>query len=302
MCRRPIRPGSRQVTLARVASPSDCEERIGGKCMRPLLANLFYLGRRHRYLAIWGAGLLLAAVTIVGAFMPFSPLTRLNFLVFDTYQQLRPRAVCRELGPRGRYRRRQHSPDRPVALVEDDARPDDRPAGRTRRRHDRSRHHPVRARPHVAGTRRRAAGAPGVPGHLSGRQRGARSRPYPGGQLCQCARRRGSCPGRDRQYAAAAAKGRLRLRGRQSIALPARLSGQRAQSRDSGRSRPGYRRLQLPDGARRRRAAGAAAVPLPRQSLSRIVGRGAARSAGRVELRHQEHRVPAASWRPGAPA
>ncbi len=59
--------------------------------MRPMLANLFYLGRRHRYLAIWGAGLLLAAVTIVGAFAPFSPLTRLNFLVFDTYQQLRPR-------------------------------------------------------------------------------------------------------------------------------------------------------------------------------------------------------------------
>ena len=47
--------------------------------------------RRRRYIAIWTGGLLTLALVIVGAFSPYSPLERLNDLVFDTYQNLRPR-------------------------------------------------------------------------------------------------------------------------------------------------------------------------------------------------------------------
>lgn len=58
-----------------------------------MLANLFYLARRHRYLAIWGVGLVMMAATVASGLATYSPLGRLNFLVFDTYQQLRPREV-----------------------------------------------------------------------------------------------------------------------------------------------------------------------------------------------------------------
>ncbi len=62
--------------------------------MRHFIADLFYTARRHRYLAIWGAGLLVMALTVAGALGQFSPLTRLNFLVFDAYQQVRPREAA----------------------------------------------------------------------------------------------------------------------------------------------------------------------------------------------------------------
>ena len=62
--------------------------------MRPLPADLFYFARRHRYLAVWGAGLLMMAFILAGAFAPFSPLTRLNLLVFDAYQKLHPREAA----------------------------------------------------------------------------------------------------------------------------------------------------------------------------------------------------------------
>ena len=62
--------------------------------MRAFLTRLLYFARRRRYLAIWSAGLLTIAVVIAGAFSPFSPLDRLNFLVFDTYQKLRPRPAA----------------------------------------------------------------------------------------------------------------------------------------------------------------------------------------------------------------
>ena len=61
--------------------------------MRSFLTHLLYFARRRRYLAIWSAGLLVIALVIGAAFSPFSPLDRLNFLVFDTYQKLRPRAA-----------------------------------------------------------------------------------------------------------------------------------------------------------------------------------------------------------------
>jgi adenylate cyclase len=47
--------------------------------------------RRQRYLAIWLSGLLAAAVVLVAAFSAYSPLDRFNALVFDVYQQLKPR-------------------------------------------------------------------------------------------------------------------------------------------------------------------------------------------------------------------
>ncbi len=62
--------------------------------MRPLLADLFYFGRRHRYLAVWGAGLLMMGLVLAGGFSSFSPLTRLNLLVFDAYQQIKPRTAA----------------------------------------------------------------------------------------------------------------------------------------------------------------------------------------------------------------
>ena len=59
--------------------------------MRALLTRLLHVARRRRYLAIWSAGLLVIALVIAAAFSPFSPLDRLNALVFDTYQKLKPR-------------------------------------------------------------------------------------------------------------------------------------------------------------------------------------------------------------------
>jgi hypothetical protein len=62
--------------------------------MRAFLTRLLHIARRRRYLAIWSAGLLTIALIIGAAYSPLSPLARLNFLVFDTYQKLRPRAVA----------------------------------------------------------------------------------------------------------------------------------------------------------------------------------------------------------------
>ena len=59
--------------------------------MRALLTRLLHLARRRRYLAIWSAGLAVIALVIAAAYSPFSPLDRLNYLVFDTYQKLKPR-------------------------------------------------------------------------------------------------------------------------------------------------------------------------------------------------------------------
>ena len=59
-----------------------------------MLADLFYFARRHRYLAIWGAGLVMMAATVVGGLASIGPMTRLNFLVFDSYQQFRPRVAA----------------------------------------------------------------------------------------------------------------------------------------------------------------------------------------------------------------
>jgi len=59
--------------------------------MQAFWTRLLHLARRRRYLAIWSAGLLVIALVIAGAYSPFSPLDRLNALVFDTYQELKPR-------------------------------------------------------------------------------------------------------------------------------------------------------------------------------------------------------------------
>jgi adenylate cyclase len=59
--------------------------------MRAFLTRLLHFARRRRYLAIWSAGLLVIALVIAAAYSPFSPLDRLNALVFDTYQKLKPR-------------------------------------------------------------------------------------------------------------------------------------------------------------------------------------------------------------------
>ncbi len=57
------------------------------------LRNIVRFLRRRRYLAIWTAGLVTIAVLIVGAFSSYSPLERLDNLVFDAYQNLQPRAA-----------------------------------------------------------------------------------------------------------------------------------------------------------------------------------------------------------------
>lgn len=59
--------------------------------MRAFVTRLLFLARRRRYLAIWSAGLFVIALVIAAAFSPLSPLDRLNALVFDTYQKLKPR-------------------------------------------------------------------------------------------------------------------------------------------------------------------------------------------------------------------
>lgn len=59
--------------------------------MRAFVTRLLHLARRRRYLAIWSAGLIVIALIVAAAFSPISPLDRLNALVFDTYQKLKPR-------------------------------------------------------------------------------------------------------------------------------------------------------------------------------------------------------------------
>ena len=61
--------------------------------MRAFLTRLVHLARRHRYLAILSVGLFTVAAVITAAYSPFSPLSRLNALVFDNYQTLRPRTA-----------------------------------------------------------------------------------------------------------------------------------------------------------------------------------------------------------------
>src|SRR6185436_10828267 len=55
---------------------------------------IFRFLRKRRFLAIWFCGALAVAASIVLAFSPFSPLDRLNALVFDAYQNLQPRPVA----------------------------------------------------------------------------------------------------------------------------------------------------------------------------------------------------------------
>lgn len=62
--------------------------------MRAFLTRLIHLARRRRYLAIWAAGLLAITLVVAGAYSPFSPLDRLNAMVFDTYQKLKPREAA----------------------------------------------------------------------------------------------------------------------------------------------------------------------------------------------------------------
>jgi adenylate cyclase len=59
--------------------------------MRSFLTRLLHFARRRRYVAIWTAGLLVFVLVIAGAYSPISPLDRLNALVFDAYQKLKPR-------------------------------------------------------------------------------------------------------------------------------------------------------------------------------------------------------------------
>jgi adenylate cyclase len=47
--------------------------------------------RRRRFLAVWGVGLASVVLMLVAAFSAFSPLDRLNAMVFDTYQTIKPR-------------------------------------------------------------------------------------------------------------------------------------------------------------------------------------------------------------------
>ncbi len=59
--------------------------------MRAFLTRLLHAARRRRHGAIWGAGLLTIMLVVAAAFSPISPLDRLNYLVFDAYQKIRPR-------------------------------------------------------------------------------------------------------------------------------------------------------------------------------------------------------------------
>ncbi|MBX3584649.1 MAG: adenylate/guanylate cyclase domain-containing protein [Rhizobiaceae bacterium] len=59
--------------------------------MRNFLTRLLHRARRRPHLAIWSVGLLVIAAVVIGAYSPVSPLGRLDDLVFDTYQKLRPR-------------------------------------------------------------------------------------------------------------------------------------------------------------------------------------------------------------------
>lgn len=53
--------------------------------------NLGAALRRYRRTSIWAAGVLSAAFVILAAFSPFSPVDRLNAMVFDGYQAVKPR-------------------------------------------------------------------------------------------------------------------------------------------------------------------------------------------------------------------
>lgn len=59
--------------------------------MRAFLGSLLGVARRYRRLAIWSSGLAALAVAIGVSLSPYSPLDRLNLLVYDGYQNLRPR-------------------------------------------------------------------------------------------------------------------------------------------------------------------------------------------------------------------
>ena len=61
--------------------------------MRAFLTRLFYISRRRRHLAIWSAGMLAALLAIAAAVSAPGPLEKLNYLVFDSYQTLRPRTA-----------------------------------------------------------------------------------------------------------------------------------------------------------------------------------------------------------------
>ena len=50
--------------------------------------------RRQRYLAIWVSGLVACGIVMAAAFSAYSPLERFNALVFDVYQQLKPRQAA----------------------------------------------------------------------------------------------------------------------------------------------------------------------------------------------------------------
>jgi adenylate cyclase len=62
--------------------------------MRAFLNNLLGVARRYRRLAIWSSGLVALAVAVGLALSPVSPLDRLNLLVYDGYQTLRPRPAA----------------------------------------------------------------------------------------------------------------------------------------------------------------------------------------------------------------
>lgn len=59
--------------------------------MTNLARNLGATLRRYRRTSIWAAGVLSAALVILAAFSPLSPVERLNAMVFDGYQAVKPR-------------------------------------------------------------------------------------------------------------------------------------------------------------------------------------------------------------------
>lgn len=59
--------------------------------MRETLASVGRFFRSRPFLAIWSSGFLACLVVLLAAFSPLSPLDRLNALVFDAYQNIRPR-------------------------------------------------------------------------------------------------------------------------------------------------------------------------------------------------------------------
>ena len=59
--------------------------------MTNLVRNLGAALRRYRRTSIWASGFLSAALVIFAAFSPLSPVERLNFMVFDGYQSVKPR-------------------------------------------------------------------------------------------------------------------------------------------------------------------------------------------------------------------